>query len=208
MTSANMLSRVRTLLDESSASFFSDSEIYSALADGQRELFTIALLVRKNGELPEILRPCVATAQGTISIGQSTVNISGLTNFADIINVSYNSASSSTLYPALRRELTEKTPAEKNNTYLVGTAGKDFYYSVSATQIVFETAATGTAGYSITYLSTPSDIASGTQPTLPDFSHNAIVQYAFAFILRKDQREQEAQVEFAKFNEMVKEIML
>jgi len=38
MTTANLLSRLRTLLDEASAGFWTDVECYAALSDGQKEI--------------------------------------------------------------------------------------------------------------------------------------------------------------------------
>src|SRR5574343_1475580 len=55
MTSALLLSRLRTLLDESSVGFWTDTECYAALADGQNEVVNIIFQRDPNNQVLKTL---------------------------------------------------------------------------------------------------------------------------------------------------------
>ena len=57
----------------------------------------------------------------------------------------------------------------------------------------------GTGAYSLNYLKVPSAIASGTEPTLPVQTHNAIVFYAVAQMMLKQDRADLGQVKMQEF---------
>ena len=53
MTTAEMVTRVRSLLDEREAGFWSDAEVLDALNDGQDEVVNYCLFVLAEGEWRE-----------------------------------------------------------------------------------------------------------------------------------------------------------
>ena len=82
MTTANLLARLRTLLDESSASYWTDTECYQALSDGQSAVTNIALsvyrakkmmLANEDVKLPYILNELYQERSGTLGTGQTTL---------------------------------------------------------------------------------------------------------------------------------------
>jgi hypothetical protein len=58
-----------------------------------------------------------------------------------------------------------------------------------------------TGSYTLEYLENPSSIdgTTPTNPVLPAFTHPAIIQYAYALLLLKDQRSAESNQEYAKY---------
>ena len=56
------------------------------------------------------------------------------------------------------------------------------------------------------YISTPADIASGTDSELDSNTHPAIVQYAYAELLKRADRLQESSNEFGVFAKMIEAI--
>jgi len=187
-----MLSRLRTLLDESQAAFWTDVEMYAALTDGQREVADMLMTLYKqkstlnpNEELPANLRTLIATTTGT-----GTQNLPA--DYWRYLTIYTSTA------PVLVRidGLTKGTL--KNNVYTASSSGFP-YCSFNATQVVLETS----VAWTLEYIKTPTAIAVAVQPTLPDPTHNAIVQYALCELLIKDQKVQEANLEYQKFMQMV-----
>lgn len=183
MTSVQMLARLRTVLDEASAGLWGDAECYSALADGQDGV--ISVLVNKSSE---VLRPLITTVTGS-----NTTNLpSGYLRYISVVSVSGGIT-----------DVVWVRPYEKNrdhaieNTYLKSSA-TDLYCSFNATQIVFET----NTSWSMEYYKTPTAIAAAQNPTLSVESHNAIVQFAFAFLLEKNKETERSMAELKKFYEM------
>lgn len=208
MTSANMLTRLRTLLDEASASFYADTELYSALADGQRQITAIALSLfdRNPSKVPEIIRPLIKTASGTLAAAVSTISLPA--DYLRYITGKYIHNATSGGRPVFLRAIDGQLIHKQNNAFQVADTGEEYYITID-TAINLETATVSPGGYySITYFSTPADIASGANPTLSDSSHNAIIQYALYFILRKDQKEAESASALNVFQAQIQEIMI
>lgn len=209
MTSANLLARLRTLLDEASASYWTDTEAYAALADGQNAVVTIALgvlrasrMAKPNGDvaLPFVLKPLYAVQTGTVASGQSAATLTG--NVLEVLWVTYNSATGTPLYPVRIRHNSYASQFQKANTYLVASTTTNEYYAqiTNLTTITFETASTNNAAaYNVGLLSQATDIASGQNPVLPDEAVPAILMFAFARLLNKDQRLEEAVEAFKEF---------
>ena len=188
MTSANMLARVRTLLDEASAGFWTDAEIYSALSDGQREVVDILFAKSRKHNL---LKSLLKTASDTDTTSSA---ITLPTDFKEFINASYTTLTTEDKLPCKIVDYDEIFLRDKDNTYLT---------PIRATPVVYLSATTGLrliyfeptsihCDYSILYLKQPTEIASGTEPILPPETHEAIIMYAFSFVLRKDMRQAEA----------------
>ena len=209
MTSAEMLARVRTLLDESSAAFFTDAEIYSALSDGQREVTNFALGVYRqlraqnvNSQIPEAIKELITTATGTIAAAGLTANLPA--DYLEWIRADLaHTAGSVDAYPCYYRENTLGAFASANTYLAENITNQQHYFTINATQVVFFTPGAVSVGssYTFVYFKKPTEISGAVQPILSDFTHEAIVQYAYAYILGKDQRTTEASNEYGKFRD-------
>ena len=210
MTVAEMLTRTRTLLDEASASFWADSEIYSAFTDGQIEVIRLLLNIYKaklqvnpRQPIPDSINALIKSSSGTLSLDQSTVSVPS--DMIYLLNVQYNPAASTPLYPCFERGMGRLTFFDANNTYLKNdTTFKTYYYYFDGSNVKFEQiVTTGTAGYTLNYIKNPSAITSGVNPTIGVVYHDAIISFAFAQMLQKDQRIGEANSYFQKFFQQV-----
>lgn len=176
-----MLARVRTLVDESSAGFWTDTEIYSALTDGQKQVANFLLAKFQNYQrLPEPLRPLLVNP--VASFGTS---ITVPADYWYDFSLKYGSASDNKQV-AERREIKGIAGIE-DNSYLT-----DFYYTVDSDTINF--GISGAQYYTLIYLKKPTAIDGSTQPILEESSHSAIVHWATSQMLLKDERPQEAQI--------------
>ncbi len=183
-----LVARIRTYLDEASAGFWTQDEIYKALTDGQREVISFVLAIYKqkiavnpDEKLPEVLRSCFYTTGG---VGSGVLPAGFLFPL---------SVYTSTVPVYIRPDGIQRG-ASKLNTYLTSSSTQPFC-SFSGTQIVFETSVTWT----MEYLSLPlNDIDATHDPALSAISYNAIIEYATAFLLNKDEN-QRAQQHLSKF---------
>ena len=196
-----MLARTRTILDEASASFWTDTEIYSALADGQQECANYFLSIYKKIKeqnpliaLPQPLESLYLTTTGTTTTGLVT----NPTGFWHLILATY-AYNGGTSYNTRLQSLSPALLFDIGNTYLTATATNPAVYQATATQLLFLPTASGTANYAVGYIKTPSAITASVDPTLPVSTHSAIVHWAVAQMLFKDQRPQEAQLHIQNF---------
>lgn len=206
MTSTVMLAAVRTILDEATASFWTDNEIYAALADGQNQvidkLLTSYRLRRKANPEAELPYELQSIGFRLISSGAaSAVNLPA--SFLELVYAKWDNDNSGVKEPC---EIVSpvRVLEREDNTYTSTTSTEPLVYievatSGGAVQVNFLPVYSSTGAYDIQYLGKPSDIASGTNPTLPVNTHSAIVHYAVSRMLEKDQRPQEAQTHYGLF---------
>ena len=184
MTTAEMLTHVRMLLDESSASFWGDSDIYLALTNGQKAIVSYLANSKKH----DLLRPLAKT---------TNYNYNQLTIPSDYF-IFISCRVNGTTNVMLR---TGDIYAKQANSYLAGSSVNPFMYPRGGYFVFEPTLSTGT--YDIQYYSVPADIALGVNPTLSAMTHDAMCQYAFAELLLRDTKHQESALEFKKFTDMV-----
>ncbi len=182
-----------------SSGFWSDPEIYAALTDGQRELIhrALALYIAQTDlstdvDLPPILQRLEKS--GTITITSATGPLP-----SDFIHFLYGTLGTQWI---LRRKQNRQGFFAQNNTLLqAGT--KEIYLSyIGNGTINFESSSTsGTA--TIWYISTPLAITPTQDPTVPDDQHNAVVQFAYQELLKKNEEDTRNSVnEFQQFQAM------
>ena len=186
MTSAEMLARARTLLDESSASFWTDAEVYAALTDGQKQVANFLMSKVQNYQrLPEGLRPLITSLVSS----ETTYDYEALpSDFWYDIDLRYG-VTAGAKYPAIRRELKDAS-FMIGNTYL----SEDFYYTINSEYINFEAQQGDDHYYTLIYLAHPTDISALVEPILEGNTHSPIVHWAVSQMLLKDQRPLEAQI--------------
>lgn len=203
MLASVMLSIIRTWIDEDTAEFVLDSEIYQALSDGQREYASIVFAqfkkmqeIDRNAPLPFILLPLFAEYENGY---ESQTALTMPANFWDVIYLTYGNTPPYT--PLYKRELSAAREFLKNNS-LMNAAST--YFGVTATAITLETASPATpTNFQLGYLSIPQAIDGATEPVLPEVTHEAICKFALAEILKKSKQFQPA---IAAFNEFIQEI--
>lgn len=207
ITSTNALARLRTRLDEASAGFWQDGECYSALSDGQRHLINMSLAVwrarRKVNpqiELPVLLTNCFK---------QTSINLSGVNapipaDFLDWVNLTFNvSGASGSAYPVFVLPQSAALAQVQANQYLYGdTANKEYFATIGATNIVFNTAGTSSPFCTLTYIYDPIDMSGVQNGVLDDTCQEAIVAFAFAILLQKDERTQDSMAALQEFTAM------
>lgn len=200
MTTAQLLARARTLLDESSASFWTDAEIYSALTGGQQEVanYFLTLYKSKKGILPKSLEALYKN----VSSNTSTSGITTPSGLWHIIKGSYDYNASGNYYPCRIIDISSNQDFDKRNSYLAATSTDPIIYKEyagSSIIIYYLPNPSVTANYTLSYLVYPTAISSGVDPTLTAETHEAILSYALFDLLMKDQRPQEAQLHLQKY---------
>lgn len=206
MTRTEMLARCRTLLDEASASFWTDTEIYSSLADGQQAVANYFLSIFKTQRLqdPSIRVPQPLEALYTVD---TATTITGLVSkpadywYLLAASYAYTGGALATHYPCRIYPLSHNMFADLNNSFFTGTSTDPVVHEVysSGYKFYFLPSVSGTGSYTLNYLKVPTVISSSTDPTLSVQTHSAIVYYAVAQMLFKDQRPQEAQIKMQDF---------
>lgn len=205
MIATSMLARVRELIDEVSSSFWTDSNLYIALSEAQRQLVNLSLatykmklLMNPSEPLPEVLRPLY---EEVANLAFGTTGVSSVALPADFLfdlHVEYDDNSSAPI-PAYKIGITPNRKFSLSNTYL-GSNQSQFYYWIDDENLNFGTVVSGTGSYRLTYLKKPTEIdATPTNPVLPTFTHEALCQYAVAEALKKDKEYQAAQIFYNTF---------
>jgi hypothetical protein len=206
MTAAQMLTEVRTLLDEDIEEYFLDTEIYSALTDGQKEyasivyaIFETARKLDRNTPIPLTLLP-LFTESGNIPVtsGAHTISLTSLTSLWKVIYVTFGTSK----IPLLERDLSSVRPFRQSNSIM---NALDTFYSVTSTNIELENSSSDpTTNYQVAYLTETTTIdGTPTNPILPDWTHKAIVQYAYSEMLKKPKLLNEALAAFNQFIQMI-----
>lgn len=197
-----MLAVVRRNLDESSASFWTDAEIYEAITEGQRQVANFVLTVYKTKrqinpleEVPEALRKLITKKEDSVAGTSDTLP----TDFLYCLDVEYGTFEIK--YPAYNLTTPYLTHSLAN-TYLSSTR----YYRITDTEIIFDNGS-GTVYWTLIYLKTPTDIDGSTQPVLGELTHEAVCTYATAEMLNKDQNFNEASLFMNKFFKLTAQLI-
>ena len=212
MTSTVMLAALRTILDESSASFWTDAESYAALADAQNEVIKELLNVYRvkkkfDPTLSYELESVLNEDTGTLAVDPTVLAVP--TGFMELISATYDHDAGADEKPCYISSVPDLAFTEEN-TFLAAAATNPRVYlkTVSdALKLVFLPTASGSAPYTIHFIKSPTDIASGQNATLPVSTHSAIVNYAVTRLFQKDDRPQEAQIWYQKYLQELKSLL-
>ena len=202
-----MLAAMRPILDESSASFWTDAEAYAALADGQNEVIKAFLGVYRAKRKVDPTLPYELESLLNDNVGAVDA-VAVPSGFLELISATYDHDGTGGQVACYISNMQE-TQFNEENTFLTATANSPVAYVKSTTDAVkinFLPALSGTPAYTYWCLVSPTDIASGQNATLPVTTHSAIVNYATARMLEKDQR-QESQVLYNKYLQELKMIL-
>lgn len=213
MTTANLLLRLRNILDEATAAFWDDDELYRYLSDGQREAVNILIAIYKakssidpQEAVPNVLMPIVTTSSDTITTGQSTIALES-SAYLGLVSLTYHH-SGGTQVPVFIRELSEELNFISQNIYMADAPGVEYNARIeSDTAIKLGTAASGSGGaYTLKYFAKPAEINGSTDPVLNDLAMEAVLNYGLSMALPKEKRAGEAESAFQKFVQMVKNL--
>ena len=210
MTSVQQLARIRTLLDEATASMWTDAESYSALADAQNEIINILLSVYKAKLKADKNAPLPYELESVLNDDTATATpMTVPTSFVALISATYDHNGSGGEKPCYIVDL-PMIGFTEDNTYLIADEFSPSVYLKTATdtlKIYFLPASSGTPAMTVHFIKTPTDIASGQNPTLPATTHNAMIFWATAFLLFKDGRPNEANNMMQLFNQEIQKIV-
>lgn len=216
MTSSVMLTELRTLLDEAQAGFYENTELYQALTDGQKNVTYYFLnLFKKQREMNTSLQLNRFLLPLSISKNDTAVILEEITfdnSPMIILNAEYrNITNIGNYYPCF---VLDPNAVDFNhrlqNEYLKPTdkSPSVFMYYNGGWKYKFLPAFDNSLGgdYILNYLKEPTSISASIEPILAEETHNAIVQWAFSFILRKDDKTQQSAMEHQKYLQMVSEL--
>jgi hypothetical protein len=204
-----MLARVRTLLDEAAASYWTDAESYASLADGQNaaiDMLIGAYRAKKrvdpntklSYELEAVLNDNTAT-DDTIAVPSG---------FMELVSATYDHNGSGGENPCIISDV-RKAQLNEDNTYLAADETSPVVYIKTTGDTVnleFLPVKSGTPATSYWFIVSPTDIASGQNAVLPVSTHNAIVYFATAKLLQKDERLQESAHWMNMFNQEMSKV--
>ena len=187
------------ILEVSSANYWTDTEIYASLTDGQEAICNLALSVyraKKQADpdtpIPYILSPLYSIIATTLGTGKSSISLTY--PVLELISLKYNHNAATPLYSVRFRNLSSAAIFQQDNTYLSITGTEYYAQFYNNDTIALETASTNAASaYSAEVLTEPTDISSSVDPVIPAIARDAIAYFAFSQMLSKDQRSQEAQ---------------
>lgn len=185
MTTAQMVAEVRTKLDESSSGFWSDTEIYRALNNGQITTVSKLHSQKKTHYLSELK----SRKTGTSS------DLTLPTDFWQYISCDVDSDG------CLLR--TGDRWIKENNYYLTGETKQKYIY-LDGGSIEFSPTINGI--YRFEYYKKPTEVSSTAEPILDDRIHPSIVQYAYSQLLLKDEKHEQSLLELQKYDKMVAEL--
>lgn len=225
MTALEMLTKVRTMLDEvEPEGMWKNFEIYSSLTSGQEAYASMVFAQYKgkaalniNEPVPQVLSPLIIDM--TTAIPDATSRLNNPADLWDYISLLYNHQSATAgLIPMYKRETNGRYNAISGNKYLQGDTVNDYYYTLASDGIRLETPVSNVDGgqIRIIYLEKPTKIVidpdatdpavATIQPILPSFTHDAICTYAFSDMCNKIKMYEVAAQYYQKFLNMVEYI--
>lgn len=202
MTTAEMVTRVRSLLDEREAGFWSDAEVLDALNDGQDEVVNYCLFVFAEGgvegELPLLLTP-LETEQTIEPV--TAADIALPSGFMYLLSVKCAPTSGALLKSCMIRSTSMARYAREHNRFLKPD-GANLYAFLRGGKLVFELPLVN-GRVVINYLRKANRISEVQNSELPDNASGAIISYATALLLEKDKQNEEAAGFFGMFTNKI-----
>ena len=203
MTSTEMLSRLRGLLDEATAGFWTDAQLYQYLDSAQNEIISKLLDKQKKLRLAmgqdyeiETLKPLIKLSTTNISATSNAITIS-ISDLIEIYRVEIYNSTANLILPLTYIGM-EQLKKKNYNTYTAHsydsstTTGNVYcaYYQgtvlTSFTNGSFPYNVSGSGGTKIDrmnvyYYSQPTAVSAGQNYTLPTNTHEAGILLAAAF---------------------------
>ena len=201
MTSAEMLARIGVLVDETpgSSTFYTIDDAYRFLTSGQYEVANYFLNlyrkmreVKRNVMLPFALQTLLKSKTATLAETADTIQFP--TDYWEYVSLMY-SHTSGDRYPVRIRPHNDLQNFFKENSFAgQNTDAHDYYANIIEDFGGFQMSGESSSGssYRLNYIKKPTDIRASVQPVLGANTHDAIVIYAAAMLMIKDERWQES----------------
>lgn len=213
MTMTEALSRLRFILDESSAGFWSDADLYDMLDQGQEAVIDYCIRSeRVRSKIEKLYRhptlePLITKVTTNIVSGQAdyTFSTMSITNFRESYSLTLLYAGS---------QATRATRISKNelnsrdsNTYAVASTNSPAY-AVEPAQITIRPipSANSAGGVIFEYYKNPASVTSLADFTLRAETHEAIIYKAAALATEKDGELNASQLFEQKFNQILSQL--
>lgn len=211
MTSTEMLSRVRGLLDEASAGFWTDAQLYQYLDSAQSIIISKLLdkqkqlkIIRGNDYEIETLKPLIKLSSAIATTTTPNISLSSITDLIEIYQVYlYDNTNKNELqlnYIPLHEFRRRKENSYTSHTYSKPDKTGQVYCSWYQGNIVTSfTAITTDTTYTtyvydkayVYYYAQPTAVASGQNYTLPTNTHEAGILLATALANYQNGKSQE-----------------
>jgi len=191
MTSAEMLTVLKTKLD---SGFWTDTELYQALSNGQREVLTF---LASSGKYSKDYITRVTK--------NFTSDSEPVTESRPIVSARYSYGG--TNYYACRIYSVAEAVGVKDNSLLSPDEYDPVLYQNATEATLLPSPVGNQSKIEYTRLKDIGDIDSSTQPKLDERTHNAIVQWAYAEVLSKDEsRAAEGEAEKKIFYQILRAV--
>lgn len=205
MTQLEAMGRLRNLINEATAGFYSNDQLYQMLDSATLQAITIVLAqMRKKRQegnkyyTSRLLQPLHRTFTATTTAGSAEYAPPELvtTLYIDIDSVYLDADNAGTKYPCVRAEMFEGRKGQATTYY--GFESKSPAYYIRGDRIGFFPTPTSSSGsYEVYYWINHTTVASGTssnQMPLHIEGHEAMLRLALADALIMDDRSQEAEI--------------
>jgi len=223
MTSTEMLSRLRALLDEPSAGFYTDAQLYQYLDSAQNLI--IEFLISKQRSLRtvkgdtfeiETLKPLIKLTSAIATGANPNISLSGVNDIIELYQIYlYNNSSGTELlltYIPLRdlkqRSQNSYTAHSYNSTLHTGQVYCSLYQGNILTS--FNAITTDTSSFydkaKVYYYAQPTAVSAGQNYTLPSETHEAGILFAVSLALEQDKKTQEAKTFFNQAQQLIQNL--
>ena len=217
MTTSDLLARLRTMLDEASAGFWTDTEAYSAFTDGQLQLCELAvgMLKARRAEsiyvdIPFILKSLL-TIESSVGLPSATSSITLTGQAMELISFTYRKDNTAlSIVPCFIRKSNYADAFLQGNPFATANGTTEYYVLFTPpSTITLETPVSGDYGsFAATYIKRPANITASVDPILPDEASQAVLQFAFARMMAKDGRDAEAQGAMKAFADLSQPLIM
>lgn len=213
MTSQEQLALERIILNEASAGQWSDANLYILTNSGQNMIIDFVLSKERTLRKIDptyrhpILAPLISLDPlNTTTVGASEKEYALPTGYLATYRAEYDSAGTTTRHNATEDSYENihwaftnsyQTPAQRSPKYYIRSGNIGFYPQPTGA---------GANAYNHYYYAAPTAIASGTNPTLKNETHEAMVEYAVAKALQQDGEYELANVHLQNFLSFVSQL--
>lgn len=212
--SDGLVLRMRAILNESSAGFWADADLYTFLDNAQSFIIDIRILnaIQYNNKNKfyndPVINPLITSSSVAWDTGANTIALP--TNKFVLYAELYKSATGASL--PMTKLGYEETLLRRNNSYTghstdetAGT-GQVFYYIGSSKLYTSYSTGTHSTFYdkvTVVYIAVPTTISTSVDPALDSNCYEAMVQYALYLALCKYKAYDKAQIHLKNFSEWV-----
>jgi hypothetical protein len=198
MTTEEMVTRIRSLLDEREAGFWSTGEVLNALNDAQNEVINHCLyLFAERGEegvLPFLLSNL---EKETEFIGVTSDEVVLPDDFSYLLSVKCAPTFGATQKPCIIRSAAKLRYVNESNQFMKGDS-KNLFCFVRGGKLNFEIPLVN-GSITINFLKKAEQITAEQGSILPEHAMGALIIYATALLLEKDEQYDESGAFFQMF---------